>query len=69
MSKLKIGNIVLFARGRCNRRSKPMLGFVDDVLTEDWVMVVSNSGRYKVRAKDCLALLPLVNNTLDEKRS
>jgi len=69
MSKLKIGNIVLFARGRCNRRSRPMLGFVDDVLTEDWVMVVSSSGRYKVRAKDCLALRPLVDDVSDNKRS
>lgn len=57
MGKLMIGNTVLFSRGRCNRRGAPLVGIIEDILTPNWAVVVCSRGKFKVRQKDCLALL------------
>jgi hypothetical protein len=57
MCKLKIGNTVVFARGRYNQHRAALVGTVTEVLNAHVAVVMSDRGRFTVRPKDCLALI------------
>ena len=57
MCKLKIGNIVVFARGRHNAHRAALVGTVTEVLNANIAVVMSDRGRFTVRPRDCLALI------------
>jgi hypothetical protein len=57
MCKLKVGNTVVFARGRYNAHRAALVGTVTGVLNEHLAVVMSDRGQFLVRPKDCLALI------------
>lgn len=57
MCNLKIGNTVVFTRQRHAVHSPALVGTVVEVLNHSCAIVDSDRGRFKVRPRDCLALI------------
>jgi len=56
MAHVQLGNTVVFSRGKANRRSAPMVGVIDEVVSNTHAWVTSDAGMFLIRIKDCFAL-------------